>query len=325
MSLYDKLQIFARKENIIAGVGTAEPFYELKEQLIGKTIPFVDYSIDERTEPKLTMPNVKSLVAIGLSYNVVYSKINDGRIRGNISSGAVGRDYHLVVTEKLERLKKEVLPYNEVKIFTDTGPLSDRAVAERCCLGKRGKNGSIINSKIGGMFFIGYMLTDIDYEFWQAENQDYIDCSDCEKCISSCPNSAIKAGICDYNKCISYLTQKKGVLTDCEYEQIGMQIYGCDICQRVCPYNSSFTHSESEYANPDLEKLLNMTNKEFKEVYGSTAAGWRGKRTLQRNALAVLGNMKCKSALPLIEKYTKSEYEDIRSAAIYAANKIKES
>ncbi|MDO4301491.1 MAG: tRNA epoxyqueuosine(34) reductase QueG [Clostridia bacterium] len=325
MSLYKKLQKFSEKENIISGVGSADSFTELKEYLKNREVPFVSYGIEERTEPALTMTNVKSIVSIGMSYNTIYTKIRDNSIRGNISAGAVGTDYHILIKDKLEKLRTEILPEYEVKIFSDTGPLSDRDVALRCGLGSRSKNGGILNKKIGGMFFIGYMLTNVEYSLWQAEKAETVNCGECEKCIKACPNSAINNGICDYNKCISYLTQKKGALTFEEYNKIGRQIYGCDVCQRACPYNSSYTVIESEYAYPDIKKLLKMSNKEFKKVYGNTAAGWRGKKTLQRNALAVLGNMKCIEALPLISEFINNENEELKSAAIYAINKIKES
>lgn len=325
MSLYNNLLEFAKKENIIAGVGSAVPFYELKAILENTEVPFVSYSIKERTEPAITMSGAKSIVAIGLSYNVVYTKIKDNKLRGNMSAGAVGIDYHIIVKEKLQKLKNEIIPNSEVKIFVDTGPLSDRAVALRCGLGTRGKNGSIINSKIGGMFFIGYMLTDVDYENWQRKEGKYIYCGDCDRCIKACPNNAINNGVCDYKKCIAYLSQKKGELTYEEYKSMGKQIYGCDICQRVCPYNSSSIAVENERAYPDIEELLTMSNKEFKSVYGNTAAGWRGKKTLQRNALIALGNMKSKNALTLVEKFLYNESIELKMAAEYAFNKIKES
>lgn len=323
MSLYEKLQEFAKKENIIAGVGSAEAFDELKLYLKNKVVPFVNYTVEERTEPKLIMESVKSIVAIGLSYNVVYSRIKDSAVRGNMSAGAVGTDYHIEVTEKLKKLKEEIIPWCEYKIFADTGPLSDRDVAIRCSLGSRGKNGCVINSKIGGMFFIGYMLTDIEFDRWEAKKGEEVLCGDCDRCIKACPNGAIDDGICDYSKCISYITQKKGVLTDREYESLGRQIYGCDVCQRVCPYNKEYEKGESEYAYPDICRLLKMSNKEFKKIYGNTAAGWRGKRTLQRNAIAVLGNMGDKRAVYIAEEFLLNENEDLRSAAEYALKKLK--
>ncbi len=323
MSLHNKLNEFCRKENIAAGIGSADSFDYLKELLKNKHVPFVSYTVEERTEPSLTMKDAKSIIAIGLSYNTVYKKINDGKLRGNMSAGAVGTDYHTVVREKLERLKNEVLGSCRAIIFTDTGPLSDRDVALRCSLGVRGKNGSIINKSIGGMFFIGYILTDMYIEPDKNEEKDQISCGSCQRCIKACPNNALSDGKCDYTKCISYLTQKKGVLTDNELESIGRQIYGCDVCQRACPFNKDFSVSTDERAYPDIEQLLSMSNKDFKNTYGSTAAGWRGKRTLQRNALAVLGNIGDEKTAPLIERFIDSEHDELRTAAEFAMKKVK--
>ena len=321
--LFEKLQDFARKENIIAGVGKSEDFIELRESLKGKKVPFIDYDIDFRTRPSLTMENVKSIVAIGLSYNVKYKFIKDGKVRGNLSSGAIGLDYHILIEQKLKKLKDELFKESECKIFCDTGPLSDRDVAIRCDLGVRGKNGSVINKDIGGMFFIGYMLTDIEYEKWQVKKREHIRCGSCSLCLDYCPSKAISLKGCEYEKCISYITQEKGVLSKEKASLISKQIYGCDICQRVCPFNKGFKFEENELAYPDLIELLKMTNKEFKNVYGNTACGWRGKRTLQRNALIAIGNMKRRDCLEVLETFSKSEFEDLKSASIYAIKKIR--
>ncbi len=324
MSLYEDMQAFAKKENIIAGAGGAESFTELKAELEGRSVPFVSFSVERRTEPLLTMPEAKSIVCIGLSYNTVYKPINDGRLRGKISSGAVGTDYHIIIKEKLERLRAELIPSHNAMIFTDTGPLSDRAVAERCALGIRGRNGSIINKDIGGMFFIGYMLTDADFTAGH-KNTAYADmCGECDKCVKACPNSALDDGRCEHTKCISYITQKKGALTYDEYSAMGCSIYGCDVCQRVCPHNAVYKEGESEYACPDIEKLLDMTEKEFMNTYGRTAAGWRGRSVIKRNALAVLGNMGDERGVELASRFLTSPSEQLRSAAEYAVLKIRE-
>ncbi len=324
MGLYEDMQAFAKKENIIAGAGDAGSFTELKAKLEGRSVPFVDYSVEMRTEPLLTMPDAKSIVCIGLSYNTVYKPINDGRARGKISSGAVGTDYHILVREKLEKLRAELIPSHNAMIFTDTGPLSDRAVAERCALGGRGRNGSIINKDIGGMFFIGYMLTDADFTAGHKNKECSDMCGECDKCVKACPNSALDNGECDYKKCISYITQKKGALTYEEYSAIGSSVYGCDVCQRVCPYNGGYAEAESEYAYPDIERLLDMSEKEFGATYGRTAAGWRGKSILKRNALAVLGNMGDERGIELASRFLKGPSEQLRSAAEYAVSKIRE-
>ena len=149
-------------------------------------------------------------------------------------------------------------------------------------------------------------------------------CGECDKCVKACPNSALDNGECDYKKCISYITQKKGALTYEEYSAIGSSVYGCDVCQRVCPYNGGYAEAESEYAYPDIERLLDMSEKEFGATYGRTAAGWRGKSILKRNALAVLGNMGDERGIELASRFLKGPSEQLRSAAEYAVSKIRE-
>ena len=175
------------------------------------------------------------------------------------------------------------------------------------------------------MFFIGYMLTDVEYEKWDAPiaNKDEDVCTGCGKCIGSCPGNAFDNGTFRYEKCISYITQKKGVLSYEESKALGIQIYGCDVCQRVCPKNTGYKRAYSEYAYPNIEELLNMSDKEFKRIYKPTAAGWRGRRTLQRNALIALGNMKADRE-DIIKRFAEDSREDIRAAAEYALKCIKE-
>lgn len=318
--MYESLCKLAEKLNIIVGIGGTEPFEIEKDKL--KDIPFVNYGVEERLNPSLTMADSKSIIAIGQPYNTVYSKISDDKLRGAMSSGAVGEDYHIVVTKKLNFIVNELLEGYDAMVFADTGPLIDRQVAVRCGLGAEGKHHGIINEKIGSMFFIGYAITNVPLEKWNMPKIKINDvCTKCDKCINACPTGALNKNGFNYKKCISYITQKAGILTNEESKNIGIQIYGCDICQRVCIKNR-FNYSENEYAYPDIEELLNISNKEFKSIYGITAAGWRGKKILQRNAIIALGNMRDKRALKLLNKFKGDKREEISHSALWAINEI---
>ena len=283
-TLEEKIYSF-EEENTIIGIGNAEPFYDIKEILENKYVPFVEQDVEKRINPKLINKNAKSIIALGLSYNKKFVGKLDDKIRGRISIGAMGMDYHILVKEKLLRIKNELNLKGD--IFVDTGPLVDREVAKRCGLGQIGKSGNIINKKLGSIFFIGYMILEIELE--PTKVLDFIDlCKDCDKCIKCCPSGSILENDFKYEECISYLTQCKGILTDREKSIINKQIYGCDICQRVCPYNKDIYFEniyDIEIFFPDIEKLLFMSNKEFNETYKKTASGWRGKKILQRNAI----------------------------------------
>lgn len=319
--MYSKLYEFAQKFNVIVGVGTAEPFC-CKDKSSLEDIPFVTYSIEERLNPKITMLEAQSLVAVGLPYNTLYNKNEDSVLRGRISSGAIGIDYHVKITNILKEMLSEWQGKYKIMIFADTGPLIDRYVAIRCGLGYIGKHHGVINKDIGSMFFIGYAITDIPFECWNFNaDQDTGSCGECNRCIKACPTGALACDPFDYKKCISYITQKSGILTDEECEAIGTNIYGCDICQKACNKNS-FNYSSDEYAYPNIEELLNISNKEFKTIYGKTAAGWRGKKILQRNAIIALGNLKNTKALELLYKLADDSRAEISHSAKWAINNI---
>ncbi|MBR1735537.1 MAG: epoxyqueuosine reductase, partial [Firmicutes bacterium] len=180
--------------------------------------------------------------------------------------------------------------------------------------GNYGKNNSVVSPMLGAMFFIGYALTEERLEETGKLNDKV--CIGCGKCVKVCPTKALYEGGFKYDRCISYITQKKGCLSEEEMNAVGKNIYGCDLCQKVCPLNALPENgSDIEKFFPDIEKLLYISNADFKEMYGSTAAGWRGKKILQRNAIAALGNMKEERAVRLAEKFINDEREEISYAA----------
>lgn len=319
--MYYKLLDYCKKLNIIVGVGSAKPFNITYESI--KDTPFVSFDYKKRIDPRETMADANSLIAIGIPYNIVYTKINDNKLRGSFSSGAVGEDYHITAKRLLSDICNNFISNYNYMIFADTGPLIDREVALRCDIGYVGRNFSIINSEIGGMFFIGYAITNVPFSIWNKPNINIENnCGSCNNCINACPTGAISLNGFDYKKCISYITQKSGVLSDMECSSIGIQIYGCDICQRSCPKNS-FIVKEDERAYPDIEDIINISNKGFNILYKNTAAGWRGKKILQRNAIIALGNLGDKRALPILEKLKYDNRIEISSAAKWADKKLR--
>lgn len=293
--------------NTIIGIGSGEPFENIRAKLLSEKVPFVDGSADyleKRINPALTTPSVKSIIAIGVSYNKklsnnfnAYNNFNSSRV--NLSIGSIGVDYHKIVYQKLEDIKRNIQDYTNnnnfiCDIFVDTGPLVDREVGIRCGLGAIGKSGNLISPKLGSIINIGYMLTDLKLKPSKLITQDF--CKDCSACLKACPTKSIKHNYSfDYKTCISYLTQKKE-LDMIECEVIKNNLYGCDICQLVCPYNKE-TYCE-EFNNPDdidlfkptVESILGLSNKDFKMTYKNQACGWRGKKVLQRNAIIGLVN-----------------------------------
>lgn len=287
--LSNSLKKLNSEKNLIVGWCKAEIFSELKKTLEEKEIPFVGYSIEERINPFLTMAKVKSIITVGLSYNKRVKMPTDNMPRGAISVGAIGTDYHIQLKEILEEICNKYLSTNENKIFVDTGPMVDRYIAYKSGLGFYGKSGNIINEKLGSMFFIGYIFTDAELDYYPSPVEK--SCLNCNKCIAACPGKAIRNNGFNYKKCVSYLTQCKDELSQQQKNIMGIQLYGCDACQFACPYNKDFYIENSTEAFPLIEEILNLSNKEFKNRFGKTAAGWRGKKVIQRNAEIALENI----------------------------------
>ena len=208
----------------------------------------------------------------------------------NLSRYTWATDYHLVVTDYLQRLVDELKSNTPDALFSihcDTSPLADRYMAYLAGLGFYGKNKCFINPIWGSYIVIGTVLTTLEFE----PNTPMSDtCVGCNRCISSCLGQCLNDDEFNYATCKSYLTQKKGDLTDDEQSIIKKSplVFGCDVCQEVCPHNKDLPTTpiiEFQSVEPyvDITELESMTNKEFKAKYGHRAFSWRGKKILIRN------------------------------------------
>ncbi|MGB8956363.1 MAG: tRNA epoxyqueuosine(34) reductase QueG [Tumebacillaceae bacterium] len=323
------------------GVTTAEPFHEVTEYLQmyheqGHASGFEHPVIEERVDPKALMPEAQSIIAIAMAYRTERypeQKMPEG-LRGQMSVYAWGMDYHFVLRDKLDklaaRLEQEVGRPIQVHNSVDTGPLVDRAVAQRAGIGWVGKNCSLITDKHGSWVFLGQLVTDIRIE--PNEPQRLPQCEDCpDLCLRACPTKALVNPFqTDSSKCLSYITQMKGFIPEEYRAKLGRRLWGCDTCQVVCPKNREATFGTAiefdpnpEYAFPDLMHILTLSNRQFRREYGESAAAWRGVRVMQRNAIIALGNMKEQAAVPtLIELMVRDERPEIRGTAAWALQKI---
>ncbi|MFW6015147.1 MAG: tRNA epoxyqueuosine(34) reductase QueG [bacterium] len=331
MTLKNKIIEYSKEIGIeIIRFCSSEPFLgyrKVLEERIKKSynVPFEEQNIDKRIYPELTLPGAKSFIVIGESYNIEKNanKSNKNKLTGNITVSAVGLDYHTSVMKKLEALEEFITLQTDCKIkkFVDISPFSDRQIAERAGLGFYGRNTMIINKKYGSRFFIGYLLTNIELE--PDQRPDFVGCAHCQRCVRACPTGAIIGdGSFNGKVCISYLTQHKGEMKEHLKKYMGTHLYGCDICQKVCPYNEHI--QENRVIDPilplniELDKILNITNKEFKKIFGPTSVGWRGKKWIQRNAIINLGNSKSEQALELLEKLSTDQRKEIRWEVAWA-------
>ena len=278
-----------------AGIAPIGPYNELAERWNRRITQnhvtgFEEKDFNRRIDPTLTMENAKSIIVCLFPYFVGSNESS------NLSKSSFSIDYHTIAKAKLEQIGeflKEKNPQFEYKTFVDNGPLADRYLAYLAGLGYFGMNAHIITDKYGSYVFIGYIIN--NYAFEPDKPQDKT-CIKCGACLRSCPGSAI-LGDFDINPllCRSYITQKKGELTEQDIEILVKSplVYGCDICQDVCPHNANTAHTpiveftENIKRNIEYEELEKISNKEFKRRYGNRTFAWRGKGILVRNFNAV--------------------------------------
>src|SRR5699024_3865716 len=317
------------------GFTTAEPFTEFKAKLIdyyknGYESGFETGTIEERTNPKASLPSAKSIISIAVGYpnklrNAPKSKRGDRR--GIFARASWGMDYHTLLRKRLEKLEayiKSIDPSIECKSMVDTGVLSDREVARRSGLGFIGKNGFVINPKLGTYSYLGEMI--VSYPF--PEDEELLDsCGDCNICVDRCPTGALVGdGQLNSKKCISFLTQTKGFMPVQYRGVVGNRLYGCDTCQQVCPRNRGINTEhhedivlEPEILKPELTSILKISNREFKETYGHLEGVWRGKKQNKRNAILALDHYKEESALDLLKEVAQTDPRSVIKGTAYWA------
>jgi len=253
------------------GISRAGPLNSESERLqdwldkgLHGTMRWMENHFSKRTDPCDLVPGARSVVSVLQNYYQPVT-LSDLPEIGKISRYALGDDYHEVMKEKLrelmEWLKNEV-PGANGRVFVDSAPVMDKAWAARAGLGWQGKHSNLINSSIGSWFFIGEMIVDTDLE---ADSPVYDMCGSCTRCIDACPTDAIvEPYVVDARRCISYLTieHRDDDIDEDLKSRTGNWIFGCDICQDVCPWNK-FQKPSSEKAYEPREGLLEIHLEEW--------------------------------------------------------------
>lgn len=324
------------------GFTTAEPFDYLKESLeeqkaAGHTSGFEHPVIEERLYLEKTFDRPQSIIAIALAYPTkIHEEVPKDEKRGQFARASWGIDYHDILRDRLNQLitfiqsRASVWQQEEAWRFApqvDTGELVDVAVAQRAGLGFIGRNGLLITEEYGSFVYLGEIVTNIVFE---PDEPGVFGCGDCTRCVTACPTKALLGdGRMNAQRCLSYQTQTKGLMPNEYRKKMRNVIYGCDICQLVCPYNQGkdfHFHEEMEpkveEVYPKLKPMLSLSNKEFKQQFGHLAGSWRGKKPLQRNALIALANLGDTSALPEIESCLSDVRPVIRATAACSIGRL---
>ncbi|MGO8797102.1 MAG: tRNA epoxyqueuosine(34) reductase QueG [Candidatus Sulfotelmatobacter sp.] len=285
-------------------------------------------------------PWARSVVVCAINYNTAqpYSTQANNPSRGWISRYAWGGDYHDTVIRRLQQveavLRSRVAADDLVtRCYVDTGPIVERVVAKYAGVGWIGKNTCIINQKVGSWLFLGVILTSFDLTAEPGESSLPAPdrCGTCTRCIEACPTDALIAPYqLDSNKCISYLTiEKRGAIPKEIRAGMGRQVFGCDICQDVCPWNRKAPATSAgefqpraEFVNPDLEWLAQMSGEEFRQTFRDSPVLRAKRNGLRRNAIVAMGNSGERKFLRLLEKLVKDDDEVIREAAAWAIDQL---
>jgi epoxyqueuosine reductase len=326
----------------LCGVVRAEKFPEFEhtpEWLARGYAGEMKYLADpRRADPQAAMTGCRSIIVCLLNYNTAHPlssdlqiTCDDGEPLGWISRYAWGDDYHDMLREKLHALlallRSRLSDSFQARVCVDTGPVQERILAKYAGLGWIGKNTLLLNQELGSFFFLGVILTTLELEPTLGANAlpppDL--CGNCRRCLDACPTDAfVEPYVMDARKCVSYLTiELRGAIPEEYREEMGRHVFGCDICQDVCPWNrrsplssapqfqprvvasaeqhpatTTWTGEENSLFLPQLEWLIGFSEMEFRELFrGSPVkrAKWLG---LIRNACIALGNSQLTSESP---------------------------
>ena len=324
----------------LVGITTAEPFVRdenaalkrVRQGLMDGLPWYTEERVQKANRPTALLPEAKSIVSLAVSYFTGEPDTDPDGVTGKVARYAWGDDYHLVIKERLDKFVNGLpaIAGRPVKTrrFVDDGPMNDRAAAERAGIGFFGKNTNILTPSHGSWVFLSQVITDLDLKPDLPLSKN---CGDCVRCIDACPTNAIVAPYTiDNRRCISFFTiELRGPIPIEMRPLIGDWVFGCDICQDVCPVNREAKFSTEVYfqkrrgfAAPELLPLLEMDDNAFSLKFRNSAIK-RAKRVgLQRNVCVALGNIGDPSAIPALSKALNKADPLVKMHAAWALGRI---
>jgi len=320
-----------------------ESFYNWINSDFAGEMEYMKKETEKRIDLLKKFPDAKTIIVLGMNYFNENRELRaeNRELKGKIAKYAYGRDYHKVIEGKLKKLKEFILkncelPTANCKLYVDYGPILERAYAVKAGFGFIGRNTCLITKKFGSWVFLAELVTNIELKTHPCPSLKRegfrVSCSSCTQCLSACPTGALISPYkLDARKCISYLTiENKGSIPENLRPLVGDWLYGCDICQDVCPHNTRAKATKE----PDLKKkilgdtqllkdiLSIRTDEEFRQKFAGSPVIRIKRKGLLRNACVVAGNLKDRSLLPVLEECLKDPEPLIREHAKWGIRKI---
>ncbi|GAB4149732.1 MAG: tRNA epoxyqueuosine(34) reductase QueG [Planctomycetaceae bacterium] len=318
-------------------------FHEWLNRGYAGEMNYLENRLEAYSHPRFVLESVRSILMLGMNYHTEItshpqeqqssSEKKSTEVPARISRYAWGsRDYHDVIRERLKQLGDSLhkqLPGCRTRGVIDTAPLLERDFARLAGLGWFGKNTMLINKRQGSWLFLAALLTDVELEYDAPHETAH--CGTCTRCLDACPTDAFpEAYVLDASRCLSYLNiELRDSISEEFRSKMGDWLFGCDICQDVCPWNRKAPISKepafqpvNDFAPADAISLLQLTPDEFRTRFRDTPM-WRARRAgLLRNAAIVLGNSKNPAGIPVLVQTLGDEEPLIRGATAWALGKI---
>ena len=293
---------------------------------------YMSRDVEKRVDPSRVWPEARSIIVLGMNYYTSFATPDAPPGRGWIARYAWGQDYHTVLGEKLKALVAFIQDVEgadvQARWYVDTGPILERELAWRAGLGWPGKNTNLINRRMGSWLFLGAVLLDRELVYDAPATAH---CGSCTRCLVACPTRALVApGVLDARRCISYLTiELRGPIPRELRPLMGTHIFGCDICQAVCPWNRKVPVSSEPaflpragFAAPELIPLLRLSEDEFRARFRGSPITRAKRRGFLRNVAVALGNLRDPRALPALEAALYDAEPLIRGHVAWALGRI---
>ena len=283
---------------------------------------------ERRLDPRRIDPRLRSVVSLGYPYAAPAIPDIDWRtaMRGRIAAYALGPDYHDIVLARARAVAarlKSVLPEAVTRAYVDTGAVFEREWAAEARMGWFGRNTNLLNRHHGSYFFLAEIFTDAEFAVSGEPYREH--CGTCRQCLDLCPTGALAEGyVIEPRVCISYLTiEHRGPIPIALRPKLGNWIFGCDICQEVCPWNVSAGAAVDDAVMPFLPALMTLDDEGFRRRFGKSAVARTRRRGLLRNAAVVLSNTGNRDAVPVLANSLQGEIEPlVRSHAAWALGQL---